>query len=231
MSKGIIKPLSPLLSRCYSIRNKIVGTLTLVAILILVYQIEILVVSYAGYQSPYAMFDSQPSQIKRILAASLGPFLHQGNSHLFGNLGALLLTGMYIEYFYKENTLYIFFLTTGYIAAWLPLLLGSVGTVGASGVTYGLQAFMAVHAIFRIHTMLWDVFDGEVVLDRRLGHIVPLAFGTENTLGVIILVLSGSISGAGDVSHFIGAMVGLVWGSHYVFNEVDSQPSITSLVK
>lgn len=230
-SKGTIETLQSLSARFYSLRTQVVGTLTLIGILILVYQVEILLADQMRFQTPQAMFASLPSQLKLILAAMLGPFLHQGNAYLLGNLGVLLLAGAYIEYFYAEASLYVFYLVAGYLAAWFPLFFGSVGAVGASGVTYGLQAWMAVHSISRILVMFSDIVDGKGILDRRFGYIIPLAFGAGSTVGATTLVFGGSISGAGDVTHFIGAMIGLAWGVYYAINKEDNQISIVSSIE
>lgn len=209
------------LPRKLSFANKnAIGTFTLAALLVFVYQIEIVLTGQFGYQSPQALFDAVPSGLKPVLTAILGPFLHQSASLVLGNLGILLLAGAYIEYFHGERSLYSFYFLAGYTAAWVPLFFGSVGAVGASGVTYGLQAWMAVHATSRIISMLSD---GDTIIDRRFGHIVPLGFGAGSTVAVTMLVFGGNIGGAGDVTHFIGAMVGLIWGGFQVLRPVDRQ--------
>ncbi|MFB6131146.1 MAG: hypothetical protein ABEJ28_10035 [Salinigranum sp.] len=196
------------------LRDGVVGTLTLTALLILVYQTELLVAARFGFQTPYAMFTSLPVQAKPVLAATLGPLLHNSDSHIIRNLGVLLLAGAYVEYYSSERLLYAFFLVAGYLAAWFPLIFGATGSLGASGVTYGLQSWMAVYAVASIIVMLADPAH---LLDRRIGHIVPLLFGAGTTLSITMSGLGGSLSGAGEATHFLGAIVGLGWGFFVVF--------------
>lgn len=228
---SIIKNSRILLARLGSARERVVGTLSIAALLTIVYQIEILAADQFGFPSPQAMFGAIPTSLKSLPTASFGPFLHQSASLVLGNLGILLLAGAYIEYFYGERPLYIFYLVAGYVAAWFPLFFGSVGAIGASGVTYGLQAWMAVHSISCILVIFSDIVDGKVILDRRFGYIIPLAFGAGSTVGVMTLMFGGSISGAGDVTHFIGAMIGLAWGVYYAINKEDDQISIVSSIE
>ena len=196
------------------VRNQAIGTLTIAALLILVYQVELLLADRLGYVSAKAMFADLPVIWKTALTAVLGPFLHQGASHIFGNVGVLLLAGSYIEYAYGRSLLYQFYLVAGYFAAWFPLVFGSVGAVGASGVTYGLTAWMMVHAAFRILRFLSDLnSDQNSILDRRFGEFIPLGFGAGGVVSAVTVITSGTVSDAGNVAHFAGVLIGIVWGT------------------
>lgn len=192
------------------VRNQTIGTLTIAALLILVYQAELLLADQLGYVSAKAMFAELPSIGKKVLTAVFGPFLHRGASHVVGNVGVLLLAGSYIEYVYGRGLLYQFYLVAGYFAAWFPLVFGSAGAIGASGVTYGLTAWMMVHAAIRLLQMILDLSSP---LDWRVLHIIPLGFGAGKTVTAIAVVINANITGFGQVAHFAGALIGIIWGA------------------
>lgn len=146
-----------------------------------------------------------------ILVALFGPFIHQGPQHLVDNLGVLLVAGAYLEYEYERRDLYVFYLGVGYISAWAPILMGFTGSVGASGVTYGLSAWLFLHSISRILEMAKDG-----TFDVRAIHFISFAFGSGQIAKAAEII--GSTVGAGDITHFFGAILGMFLGLHF---EVD----------
>lgn len=210
---GIAGRIHPVGTKAKKFRRRIIGTLSIAVFIILVYQFEVLIATQLGYYSPHALFGAAPTSVKPFITLLFGPFLHQTASHAFGNIGVLLLTGAYVEYFHGERRLYVFYGVVGYIAAVPPLFSGTVGAIGASGVTYGLSSWMAVQAIERIWAFFTDIVGEEDILYRRFGHLAAFLFGAGNTFGITSLVLRGKIDGAGDATHFLGAMIGLVVGT------------------
>ncbi|WP_436927793.1 rhomboid family intramembrane serine protease [Halosimplex amylolyticum] len=192
-----------------SIRNRIVGTLTLTAILIAVFQVEIVVASSLEYSTSRELLQALSKEFKVLIAAVAGPFIHQGPRHLIGNLGMLLIAGGYLEYEYDQHFLYVFYLSVGYLAAWAPLTIGFSGAIGASGVTFGLTSWLLIHSTSRLLEM---AYSGN--FDRRAWHVLPFAFGflkAHQTIEIIPV-----ISGADDVTHLFGAFLGMIIGATFV---------------
>lgn len=229
---GTLHRFRRLRERVGHVRNQAIGTLTIAALLILIYQTELLLADQLGHATARAMFEDLPSIWKKVLTAVFGPFLHRGASHILKNVSVLLLVGSYIEYAYGRNLFYKFYLVAGYFAAWFPLLFGSVGALGASGVTYGLKAWMMVHAISRILRMLSDMkSDQSSLVDRRFGEIIPLGFGAGGVVSAGTVITSGTINGAGDVTHFAGALIGIIWGVLQVRKSVMKRVSLEVVSK
>lgn len=195
------------------LRDGTVGTLTIVGVLTLLFQAELLAAAAAGEPAPADLFAPLAPPTKILIGVLGGPLLHLTASHLVGNLGVLLLAGGYVELGYGRRSLYRFFLVDGYIAGWTALvgtfLLGggSVGGVGASGATVGLRVWVTVHAADRLVGM---VLDGG--LDRRLWHLAPLVFGLAGVLSLAATLTGVGPLRAGDLTHLVGALLGAAWG-------------------
>ncbi|QLH83798.1 rhomboid family intramembrane serine protease [Halosimplex pelagicum] len=193
------------------IRNEVIGTITLIAFLVAIFQAEVLTATAFEYTSSRALLNSFPRDAKIFIAATIGPFIHQGPRHLTDNLGVLLVAGIYLEYQYNRRFIYIFYLIVGYLAAWVPLLMGSVGSVGANGVTFGLTSWLLVHSISCLLEMGY-----EGALDLRVLHFIAVFFGLVKAREVVALL--GMMDGADDVTHFFGAFIGLLLGLRFVLN-------------
>lgn len=89
--------------------------------------------------------------------------------------------------------------------------MGSVGSVGASGVTFGLTTWLLVHSISRLLEMGY-----EGVLDLRLLHFAAVIFGLIKAQEAVALL--GMMDGADDVTHFMGAFIGLFLGLKFVLD-------------
>jgi len=74
-------------------------------------------------------------------------FLHAGFDHLFFNMFALFMFGLYLETRVStKQYLSIFFIAGffGNVAYWLTAPLGTIPAVGASGAVYGVMGMLAV---------------------------------------------------------------------------------------
>ena len=191
------------------LRQRVIGTISLTVLLIAIFQGEVLVAKALGFSSTAEMFKSLPTLSQRLIAALLGPFIHQGPAHLIGNLGVLLLAGGYLEFQYGQRPFYVFFLVVGYLAAWVPLAMGFTGAVGASGVAFGLSMWLLVHSISKLLKMGWDT-----EIDRRIFHIVFVFYGLVKADAV--LEDFQAMNNTGDLTHVFGAMFGLVFGFWFV---------------
>lgn len=202
---------SQLLSSASNFRNRVIGTITLTTLLVAIFQAEVIAANFSDYSSSRALLDSFTREVKLLTAATIGPFIHQGPRHLTNNLGVLIIAGAYLEYQYDRSFLYIFYIAVGYLAAWAPLAMGSVGSVGASGVTFGLTTWLLVHSISRLLEMGY-----EGVLDLRLLHFAAVIFGLIKAQEAVALL--GMMDGADDVTHFMGAFIGLFLGLKFVLD-------------
>jgi len=200
-----------LLSSASQFRNQVIGTITLTALLVAIFQAEVLVATVLDYSSSQSLLASFPREVKMLIAATIGPFIHQGPRHLIDNLGVLIVAGAYLEYQYDHSFLYVFYFAVGYLAAWAPLAMGSVGSVGASGVTFGLATWLLVHSISRV---LEIGYDG--ALDLRILHFIAVIFGLVKAQEAVAIL--GMMDGADDVTHFFGAFLGLVLGIKFVLD-------------
>ena len=200
-----------LLSSGSQFRNQVIGTITLTALLVAIFQAEVLVATALNYSSSQALFASFPIEVQMLITATIGPFIHQGPRHLTDNLGVLIVAGAYLEYQYDRGLLYIFYPAVGYLAAWAPLAMSFVGSVGASGVTFGLTTWLLVHSISRVLEMGYDG-----VLDLRILHFAAIIFGlVKAQKAVAILAMK---DGADDVTHIVGAFLGLALGIKFVLD-------------
>jgi len=121
----------------------------LVIILWLVKAVELL---FSVSFSEYGLY---PLQLKGIPGIFISPFLHADLAHLFANSLPLLLLGALLFYFYKEiswSVLLLLYLATG-LWVW-TFARGNAVHIGASGVIYGLAAFLFFSGIIRRETRL-----------------------------------------------------------------------------
>jgi membrane associated rhomboid family serine protease len=85
------------------------------------------------------------------------PFIHSGFSHLIANTVPMLVLGSALFYFYKDiafRVLLMIWLFTGF---WVWIGARESYHIGASGIVYGLAAFILVSGIIRRHTGLMAV--------------------------------------------------------------------------
>lgn len=91
-----------------------------------------------------------PREVKGLLGIITSPLLHADLSHLFANTVPLLILGTLLFYFYKEIAwmiLILLYLVTGF---WVwTFARGGAAHIGASGVIYGLAAFLFFSGIIR----------------------------------------------------------------------------------
>lgn len=184
-------------------REQVIGTLTLLTLLVLVFQVELIVSEIAGAESVQNLLNSPSADSKFLIPLLAGPLIHQSADLLIGNLGVLLISGSYVEYALDRKRMYQIFFGCGYLSAWVPLLNGSVGAVGASGGTFALTAAMIVVG--------FGVCFLRIVQGESLVGVPHLLAGMVAFIHVIPLVqgiINGSLSGAGDAAHAFGALFG-----------------------
>lgn len=82
------------------------------------------------------------------------PFIHGDFSHLIANSVPLIILGSALFYFYKDLSLRIILFIWLFSGFWVWIAARPAYHIGASGVVYGLAAFILVSGIIRRHTGL-----------------------------------------------------------------------------
>lgn len=91
-----------------------------------------------------------PMQAKGLFGIITAPLLHSGFSHLFANTIPLFVLGSLLFYFYKPLAWQVFILTWLMTGIWVWVFArGSAAHIGASGIIYGLAAFLIFSGIIR----------------------------------------------------------------------------------
>lgn len=127
------------------------------------------------------------------------PLIHANFKHLISNTVPMLVLGSILNYFYPRVALrsfWMIYLLTG-VAVWLFARPGAFH-IGASGVVYGLVAFIFWSGIFR----------------RNLRSIVLAAIVTLLYSGMIVGILPNE-EGVSWESHLMGGFVGIFTAYFY----------------
>ena len=98
-----------------------------------------------------------PMKVDGLIGILTGPLIHGDLGHLATNSVPLLILGMGLFYFYDTIAYRVFIII--YILAGLMLWLGGREAyhIGASGVIYGLAAFLFLSGIIRKHVRLMAI--------------------------------------------------------------------------
>ncbi len=95
-------------------------------------------------------FGLYPMETKGLIGIFTCPFLHADLSHLFANSVPLLLLGALLFFFYKEIAWLILILLYFITGLWVwTFARGGAAHIGASGIIYGLAAFLFFSGIIR----------------------------------------------------------------------------------
>jgi len=82
------------------------------------------------------------------------PFVHSGFSHLLSNSVPLIILGSALFYFYRDIAFRILALIWIFTGFWVWIGGREAYHIGASGIVYGLAAFILVSGMLRRHTGL-----------------------------------------------------------------------------
>ncbi len=103
-----------------------------------------------------------PRNLQGIIGIITAPLLHANFQHIFSNSIPLLVLGTFLVYFYKPVAIPVF-LITYFFSGTLVWLLANWGDkqqhihIGASGVVYGLYAFLFISGIIRKNKSLFGI--------------------------------------------------------------------------
>lgn len=127
------------------------------------------------FETDFSFLGIYPQSIRGVPGIIFSPFIHADFRHLYSNSIPLLFLGTALFYFYSEPALKIFtinYLLTGFLV-WLTGR--EAWHIGASGLVYGLTAFLFFSGIIRRYyrlaalsllivflygSMVWGMFPG-----------------------------------------------------------------------
>ncbi|HRD53282.1 MAG TPA: rhomboid family intramembrane serine protease [Flavobacteriales bacterium] len=175
-----------------AVRNRMATALVLPAVVaILLWCIWLL---DHGLQLDLTRYGLYPREVKGLLGIASAPLLHGDWEHIFNNSTAVLMLGWCLMYFYPRLAGRVVGLTwfLGGIGVWL---IGREGPphVGASGVIYGMVAFLFTSGMLR----------GQRTL-MALSLLVAFLYGS------LVWGIFPIVAGMSWESHLCGAFVGLV---------------------
>lgn len=133
-----------------------------------------------------------PRHLKGVMGIITSPLIHADFKHLIGNSSSFLVLSTALFFFYRKLAMRIFVIN--YFLAGILLWLGGreVWHIGASGVIYGLTAFLLLSGIFRkdvrlltislivtflYGSFLWGIFPNEDRISWD-GHLMGAVSGT-----------------------------------------------------
>jgi membrane associated rhomboid family serine protease len=128
--------------------NSIVFPLALLIIIWLVKFAEYMLNQHFGFLGIY------PLKVEGLSGILFAPFIHADIKHLYANSLPLFILSTALFYFYREIGFKIFiyiYLTTN---TWVWIIARPAWHIGASGIIYGLAAFIFVSGIIRKHNRL-----------------------------------------------------------------------------
>jgi membrane associated rhomboid family serine protease len=134
-------------------RGKIIQSLIYPAVfVVLIWLVKLFEITFKIDLTPYGL---QPLHISGLLGILTAPFLHEGLSHLVANSIPLFLLGSLLFYFYREIAWKVFLLIFFITGFWVWVFArGDAVHIGASGVVYGLAAFLFLSGILRRESKL-----------------------------------------------------------------------------
>ncbi|MBK9480209.1 MAG: rhomboid family intramembrane serine protease [Bacteroidetes bacterium] len=139
-----------------------------------------------------------PREIKGLIGVIAAPLLHGDFAHLFSNTIPLLVLGAGLFYFYRQIGYKVFLFIYLISGLWVWISARPSYHIGASGVVYGLAAFLFLSGVLRQHKYL-----------MAFSLFVVFLYGS---LIWGILPLQQGISWE---SHLMGALAGIVSAIYY----------------
>lgn len=160
---------------------------SLVLVLWIIFGVE------SAFGLDFGHFGIMPRKVSGLLGILTGPLVHGGLKHLFFNSGPLLVLFAAMLFFYRKIAFQAFiwiYLMTG---IWVWISARTSFHIGASGVVYGLAAFMFFSGVFR-----------KDLKALALALIVAFLYG-----GMVVGMFPSGETGISWESHLFGALAGL----------------------
>ncbi len=132
--------------------KRIIHSLVIPSILVLIMWAVRIIQTVGGYDLSF--LGIYPLKWQGLPGIITTPFIHSGFSHLISNSVPLIILGSALFYFYREIAFRILVLIWIFTGFWVWIGGREAYHIGASGVVYGLAAFILVSGILRRHTGL-----------------------------------------------------------------------------
>lgn len=116
--------------------------------------IKVIEMGYGFNFAVHGLYPLEPSGLQGILFA---PFIHGSWKHLFNNTFPLLFLLWTLKYFYREIFWKVFLLIFFIHSFWLWFFGRDAFHIGASGIIYGLGAFLFVSGLIRRNSSLLSI--------------------------------------------------------------------------
>lgn len=97
----------------------------------------------------FANLGVYPLKIKGLIGIITAPLIHSNFSHLISNSTPILLLSFSLFYFYRKVAYRVFFLIYFISGLWVWVSARPSFHIGASGIVYGLAAFLLLSGILR----------------------------------------------------------------------------------
>jgi membrane associated rhomboid family serine protease len=123
-------------------------------IVVLMWAVKI-IETVGGYD--FAVLGIFPRKLSGLVGIITTPFVHGDFQHLMANTVPILVLGSALFYFYKDISFRILLLIWILTGLWVWIGARPSYHIGASGVVYGLSAFIFTSGIIRRHTGLMSV--------------------------------------------------------------------------
>lgn len=143
---------------------------------------------------PIAQFGIVPRTQKGLIGLFTAPFLHGGIRHLVSNTLPLIVLLSVLHYFYPKKAIVVILFTTivGGLLVWVFARNGN--HIGASGLIYGLVAFLIVNGFL-----------------EKKGRLILVSMGTLVIYGGLIWGIFPSVKGhVSWEGHLFGALSGIL---------------------
>ena len=102
-------------------------------------------------------FGVQPGQVKGLWGILVSPFVHADLDHLIGNSAPILVLGWLLVYFYPKAAWRVVMACWAMGGLWVWTTARDNYHIGASGIIYGLAAFLFFSGLFRRRVALMAV--------------------------------------------------------------------------
>jgi membrane associated rhomboid family serine protease len=155
-------------------------------------------ISEVVFDFPLYKFGVYPRTFKGLIGIFTAPLIHGSFSHLFSNSIPLLVLTAGLFYYYKSFGYRIFFLIYVVTGFWVWMSARPSYHIGASGVVYGLAAFLFFSGVFKKNLSL-----------SAFSLVVVFLYGSM-IWGVLPLEVSISWE-----SHLMGAIAGIILAYYY----------------
>jgi len=129
-----------------------VNSLVIPFILVLIMWAVMIIRTIGGYN--FAFLGIYPQKGLGLFGIVTTPFIHGDFSHLMANSVPMLLLGTALFLFYRDIALRILVMIWLFTGFWVWVGGREAWHIGASGIVYGLSAFILISGIIRRHTGL-----------------------------------------------------------------------------